>query len=399
MEISNQSLTQVVRYNLGLNQQRRQTAVEHMATGERISKAKEGPAAAAVANRMTVRAQGLSQAMRNAGDGLALAARLDTALDEINTELQQIRQSTVAALNGTLSDNDRATVERDIQRSLDTIDGIAESTQFNGLHLLDGSRERASIQVGVDDDDRLYIDLERMNTQALGLAPEEHAEPVADTLEPNEPPPMSAPAFQANGRTADADAVFAFMAGGFQVYGYEAVQGADGSLYVRDEDYNYYAVYSSKVTDAGGAINGPEAPSGGDTVELGFDPWAPVAAPQGFSTTPSATAADAPSENAPTNETPAATSRLLSLEAIDRALQRVDRFRGYLGATENRIDSALATILEQKNAVVAARSRVLDADYAHESAQLASAQLLENAGISVLAQANQARSTIVALLG
>ncbi|ERJ17787.1 Flagellin protein [Salinisphaera shabanensis E1L3A] len=399
MNISNQSLTQVVRYNLGLHQQRKQIAVKHMASGERVNQAKEGPAAAAIANRMTARTQGLTQAMRNASDGLALAARLESSLEDINNELQHIRKSTVGALNGTLSDIDRATIGRDIQNSLDTIDRIAERTQFNGMHLLDGSRQRVSIQVGTDDGDRLYIDLERMNTQALGLAPEEHAEPVADTLEPNEPPPMSAPAFQANGRTADADAVFAFMAGGFQVYGYEAVQGADGSLYVRDEDYNYYAVYSSKVTDAGGAINGPEAPSGGDTVELGFNPWAPVAAPEGFSTTPRATTADAPSENASTNETPAAPSRLLSLEAIDHAIQQVDRFRGYLGATENRIDSALATILEQKNAVVAARSRVLDADYAHESAQLASAQLLENAGISVLAQANQARSTIVALLG
>jgi flagellin len=398
MNISNHALTQVVRYNLGVNQQRKQTAVEHMASGERINKAQEGPAGAAIANRMAVRTQGLTQAMRNASDGIALDARLESSLENINNELQHIRKLTVGVLNDTLSDIDRATIGRDIQNSLDTIDRIAKRTQFNGLHLLDGSRQRVSIQVGVDDDDRLDINLERMDIQALGLAPEEHAAPVADTHEPDEPPPLSAPAFQANGRTADADAVFAYAAGGIQVYDYEAVKAEDGSLYVRDKDYNYYAVYYSKVTDAGGAINGPEDESSGDTVELGFDPWAPVAAPEGFSTTPNVTA-DAPSEKASKNETPAATSQLLSLKAIDHAIQQVDRFRGALGATENRIDSALATILEQKNAVVAARSRVLDADYAHETAQLASAQLLENAGISVLAQANQARSSIVALLG
>lgn len=395
MNISNQSLTQVVRYNLGVTQQRKQTAVEHMASGERINQAKEGPAALAVANRMTVRAQGLTQSMRNASDGMALAARIEASLDGINTELQQIRQSSVAALNGTLSDSDQATIERDIRKGLDTIDEIVEITRFNGMSLLDGSRQRASIQVGVDDDDRLHIELKRMDLEALGLAP---AEQVDDPPEPVESAPLPAHTIQANGRSADEDAVFAFADGGAQVYGYEAVRSEDGSLYVRDEDYNYYAVYYSKVTNAGGAINGPEA-EGGDTVELGFSHWSPIVTPAGLPAAPSATV-ETPEVDTPVeNQTPAATSRLLSLEAIDHAIQQVDRFRGYLGATENRIDSALATILEQKNAVVAARSRVLDADYAHESAQLASAQLLENAGISVLAQANQARSSIVALLG
>ncbi|WKD28176.1 flagellin FliC [Halomonas sp. KG2] len=258
----------IVQNNLRSSQQAMQTAMERLSSGLRINSAKDDPAGQAIANRMGAQLRGMEQAIRNTNDGISMAQTAEGSLDQINDNLQRIRELSVQAANGTNSSDDLGSIQNEIDQRLEEIDRLAEQSNFNGIKLFDSSKA-VNIQVGANDGDSIAVRFAAMNRQALGL---------------------------------------------------ESFSVLDGS------------------------------------------------------------ATDNP------------------LKAMDDAIKKVDRQRSYLGAVQNRFESVIDGLNTNIINTSAAQSRIQDADYAREVSNLIRAQILQQAGIAILAQANQQPQMILRLL-
>src|SRR5688500_3622917 len=152
-------MPQVINTNvLSLNAQRNlatsgsalATALQRLSSGLRINSAKDDAAGLAIAERFTTQIRGLSQAARNANDGISLAQTGEGALAEITRNLQRIRELSVRAANSTSSVSDRAALDQEVQQRLAEIQRVSAQTSFNGQKILDGSFGNAAFQVGAN---------------------------------------------------------------------------------------------------------------------------------------------------------------------------------------------------------------------------------------------------------
>ncbi|EPA3229464.1 TPA: flagellin FliC, partial [Shigella boydii] len=166
--INTNSLSLITQNNINKNQSALSSSIERLSSGLRINSAKDDAAGQAIANRFTSNIKGLTQAARNANDGISVAQTTEGALSEINNNLQRIRELTVQASTGTNSDSDLDSIQDEIKSRLDEIDRVSGQTQFNGVNALakDGSMK---IQVGANDGQTITIDLKKIDSDTLGL--------------------------------------------------------------------------------------------------------------------------------------------------------------------------------------------------------------------------------------
>lgn len=166
--INTNSLSLITQNNINKNQSALSTSIERLSSGLRINSAKDDAAGQAIANRFTSNINGLTQAARNANDGISAAQTTEGALSEINNNLQRIRELTVQSQNGTNSDSDQDSIQDEIKSRLDEIDRVSGQTQFNGVNVLakDGAMK---IQVGANDGETITIDLKKIDSSTLGL--------------------------------------------------------------------------------------------------------------------------------------------------------------------------------------------------------------------------------------
>src|SRR5690554_6040668 len=143
------------------------SAIERLSSGLRINSAKDDAAGQAIANRFTANIKGLTQATRNANDGISIAQTTEGALNEINNNLQRIRELSVQAANGSNSDTDLESIQAEINQRLEEIDRVSTQTQFNGKNVL-ATTQTLSIQVGAKDSETIDIKLKEINRDTLG---------------------------------------------------------------------------------------------------------------------------------------------------------------------------------------------------------------------------------------
>ncbi|HGH5978938.1 TPA: flagellin [Kluyvera georgiana] len=167
--INTNSLSLITQNNINKNQSALSSSIERLSSGLRINSAKDDAAGQAIANRFTSNIKGLTQAARNANDGISVAQTTEGALSEINNNLQRVRELTVQATTGTNSESDLSSIQDEIKSRLDEIDRVSGQTQFNGVNVLakDGSMK---IQVGANDGETITIDLKAINSSVLGLS-------------------------------------------------------------------------------------------------------------------------------------------------------------------------------------------------------------------------------------
>ncbi|EEW8343091.1 FliC/FljB family flagellin [Escherichia coli] len=167
--INTNSLSLITQNNINKNQSALSSSIERLSSGLRINSAKDDAAGQAIANRFNSNIKGLTQAARNANDGISVAQTTEGALSEINNNLQRIRELTVQATTGTNSDSDLDSIQDEIKSRLDEIDRVSGQTQFNGVNVLskDGSMK---IQVGANDGETITIDLKKIDSDTLNLA-------------------------------------------------------------------------------------------------------------------------------------------------------------------------------------------------------------------------------------
>lgn len=167
--INTNYLSLVAQGNLVKSQNSLGQAIERLSSGLRINSSKDDAAGQAIANRFTANIRGLNQAARNANDGISLAQTTEGSLNEINNNLQRIRELSVQAANGSNSQSDLNSIQDEIQQRLDEIDRVSRESKFNGTTILGAAAKGLTIQVGANDNEIISIDLREISTKTLFL--------------------------------------------------------------------------------------------------------------------------------------------------------------------------------------------------------------------------------------
>ncbi|HCM61254.1 MAG TPA: flagellin FliC [Morganella sp. (in: Bacteria)] len=375
--INTNVLSLVTQNNLNRSQGMLGTAIERLSSGARINSAKDDAAGQAIANRFTSNVRGLTQASRNASDGISIAQVTEGAVNEINDNLQRIRELSVQAQNGTNSESDINSIKEEVGQRLKEIDRISEQTQFNGIKVL-SSDTKMSFQVGTNDGETIDIDLKKVDGASLGLDKLDIAASKFGAM-------LSAGDFVADikGDGTEADALKAAENGIKDI--------KFGGKDVTDVKISYQTKPDGSIdTDnvyIQGKVDGKDV-----TLKAGVDKKA----------ADSATAIDAKLEFTGVAVLDAAEQKALDdkgpLGTLDKALSKVDSQRSQLGAFQNRMQSTINNLNNSVNNLSAARSRIQDADFAVEVSNMSRGQILQQAGTSVLAQANQVPQSVLSLL-
>lgn len=367
--------------NLNNSQSALNTSLERMSSGLRINSAKDDAAGLAISERFTAQIRGLNQAARNANDGISLSQTAEGALSEVSNNLQRIRELAVQSSNATNSQSDRDALQTEVTQLLNEIDRVADSTEFNGVKLLDGSFTGAVFQVGANAGETITIaSTTDSNTAALG------------SVSTNTTAGLSV---AASGITGYATAI---AAGGVTINGTDigAIAGA-GSAAERAGQLVNAINNVSQTTGVGASYDGA-------TGQLTLNSAAAITV---AGTTNSATVAGYANAAFATVTTAAGIDTLTvgnfagaqsAIELIDSSLTTVNSARATLGAVQNRFESVVRSVQTTSENLSASRSRIMDADFAAETANLTRAQILQQAGTAMLSQANSAPQNVLALL-
>ncbi|PWW13758.1 MULTISPECIES: FliC/FljB family flagellin [Pseudidiomarina] len=395
MSVINTNITSMIgQQNLSKSQSALATSMERLSSGLRINSAKDDAAGQAIANRMSSQITGLSQAQRNANDGISVAQTAEGALNQVNDNLQRIRELSVQAQNGTNSQDDLNSIQAEIQQRLGEIDRISEQTDFNGVKVL-AKDQALNIQVGANDGEAIDINLEKIDSGTLGLSSFNVTGPVGTetTLD----------ATVAAGQFGETTAVTTGVVAGDSTtatnwgtkLGLTGAPSAVAQSVIEDENGNLF-VKSTLTVDA---TQNAELTALGfeETSATTFDIYTAVDAEDATVAGTDATFTVNLADLEVSDLTSGATASPLA--ALDTALSKVDTLRSDLGAIQNRFESAITNLQTNETNLAAARSRIEDADYAVEVANMTRSQILQQAGTSVLAQANQVPQSVLSLLG
>ncbi|UVC27884.1 FliC/FljB family flagellin [Pantoea sp. SOD02] len=421
--INTNSLSLITQNNINKNQSALSTSIERLSSGLRINSAKDDAAGQAIANRFTSNINGLTQAARNANDGISAAQTTEGALSEINNNLQRIRELTVQSQNGTNSDSDLSSIQDEIKSRLDEIDRVSGQTQFNGVNVLakDGAMK---IQVGSNDGETITIDLQKIDSSTLGLkgfSVDGNSLKLSDTITKVGDASTGAMAdvdlaAVASGLGVDASGLSlhnVLTSGGAATADYVVTSGSDnysvsvgsgGVVTLNTTDVSYTDT-DNGVTS--GEMSGKFIKVGSDSTggAVGFvtvqgkdyKTDSGAIANGGDSTTTGTTDIADIADSANANVfSGSSTNDPLAL--LDKAIASVDKFRSSLGAVQNRLDSAITNLNNTTTNLSEAQSRIQDADYATEVSNMSKAQIIQQAGNSVLAKANQVPQQVLSLL-
>ncbi len=357
---------------LGKSQNLSDQALQRLSSGLRINSAKDDAAGLAISTRFSAQISGLNVATRNANDGISLAQTAEGALDEITNNLQRIRELAVQAANATNSDSDRQALNDEVEQRVNEIDRISSQTAFNGLKLLDGSFGKENFQVGANAGETIAIDLgSDKSTRKGDIGDLALASKTFGNVANNDTLQIKI------GSDVDETVTFIKASGNLTID--EAVEQIRAKeiegLYVsKSEDgtkVEFRASEELKLTET--------------TAGTGF----------GMSAEETFTVSNGSLESVDVSTVNGANDAILR---IDQALTSVNDLRGNLGAIQNRFESTIANLSTSVENLSASNSRILDADFAAETAKLSKSQVLQQAGISVLAQANARPQQVLSLL-
>jgi flagellin len=144
-------------------------AMERLSSGLRINSAKDDAAGLAISTGMQSQIKGINQGVRNANDGISMAQTAEGSMDEMTNILQRMRELSVQASNDTNSSSNRASIQKEVDQLYSELDRIAETTQFNGINLLDGSNKSTTLQIGANSGETLSFSIDAVTTKDLNL--------------------------------------------------------------------------------------------------------------------------------------------------------------------------------------------------------------------------------------
>ncbi|MDB5970199.1 MAG: flagellin [Hydrocarboniphaga sp.] len=364
--------------NVNKSQAALNTAMQRLSSGMRINSAKDDAAGLAIAQRFTSQISGLGQASRNANDGISLAQTAEGALVEVTNNLQRIRELAVQSSNATNSQSDRDALQTEVTSLKSEVDRVANTTAFNGTKVLDGSFTGAVFQVGANAGETITVsNVADANLAALSsVSTASTASTQVATLGTGA---AAAGSLTINGTDVGALASVGTAAErGAQVV--EAINNVSTTTGVNayvDSTTNQIMLTSEATITVGGTD---------DATLTGFDGATGV------------TATATNQTGLTTLDVSSYAGAQLAIKQIDSALGQINTSRAGLGAVQNRFSSVVSSVDTTSENLQASRSRIQDTDFAQETANLSRAQVLQQAGISMLAQANSSAQGVLKLL-
>jgi len=471
--------------NLGTSQNSLTTSIQRLSSGLRINSAKDDAAGLAISERFTTQIRGLNQAARNANDGISLAQTTEGAMSGAGNILQRVRELAVQSANASNSAGDRQALQNEVGQLVAELDRIAQTTEFNGQKLLDGTFGTQQFQVGANANQTIVAATANLRTTVYGnnqvqaaggaatLAAAGSNNTTGGTVAINGALGSATVTVAANSTakanadkinlaqattgvvaTARTDLSLTFSATGaysltiqsdntttqavsFSVSAVSTSDGLSGAVAAINDQSSKTGVTASLnatgtaivLSNATGnditisdttVVNGGNvtvqkldstgAASGGTAV-LTADALATSATTVGYITLDSekSFAVDATTTNAFVDV--GSTLKKVSdldistfskatdaLKTVDAALAFISGERAKLGALQARFETSIANLQVTSENLSASRSRIQDADFAMETANLSRAQILQQAGTAMVAQANQIPQGVLALL-
>ncbi|NUQ55711.1 MAG: flagellin, partial [Dehalococcoidia bacterium] len=349
----------------------------------------------AISEKMRAQIRGNAQAVRNAQDGISMLQTAEGALDEVHSILQRMRELSVQAANGTYADGsaERTSIGQEINQLKQEIDRIATSTKFNGQNLLTGTLTGTlGGATGTD----LIVGDQLTTTAVAAVTKVEVAGAKAQTYTFTSGGAGSLTLTGADGSAQTLSGITNLAANETRTLNFSnlgvsiTIQANASGKAVADLITDLTAAADDTIVVTGsGAASLQVGANSGDSLAISFVNM--QTGQLGAGSDLSTLIAD------DTNvSTQAKASTLIS--ELDGAISDVNAQRGTLGASQNRLEHVIKSLSVAVENLSAAESRIRDADVADLSSRMVSNQILQQAGISVLAQANQAPQAALALL-
>ena len=397
------------------NQRVMEQTMERLSTGMRINSASDDAAGLGIGNKMESQIRGLQQAVRNANDGIAMVQTADGAAEEIGNMFQRMRELAVQAQNGTNGANDLTNLNKEFASLATEIDRIASTTEFNNVKVLDGTAGDKSFNVGADASDDLTVSFLDFNLT------EGAATQSAQTFDVN------ITQTQLNLITASSTFVITDSFGNGITITDAQIDTASGSVRSTLQtatlaDLATAATAAMLVNTAFG--DAEDGTAGGFSVAAngseGLRFTQSVAGTGVISSTRQTTAAGVSTDVAgaaiEANSDYSASAGVIgenlsawttagsvaqtgtTLTKIDTAIQGISAARADFGAAINTLEYSIDNLNTAVQNTMAAKSAVMDADYASETTELARTQIISQASTAMLSQANQQAQSVLALL-
>jgi flagellin len=417
------------------------SALQQLSTGLRVNTAADDAAGYAIAQGMTSQVNGLNQASQNANDGVSLTQTASGAMTEITNDLQTMRDLAVESLNATNSSNDRQDLNAQFTQLAADVNNVAANTQFNGVNLLDGSFQGADFQIGANAGQIISVSsIASAATSAIGNYNTTSGNGVYDA---------GVTAGAANSIIANGDTVTLNIQVGTGAGDAAASTAAAAATAISTGPITLTGNASTDLSQVASAINqaigssdgivatvnsagtGINLSSANGTAEQSVQ--ISVGASTGtFATTVAAGAAgalgdlglgaaagaitgggvayavgsdantglagNATAENLSNTSVTSVDNSNLVLISVDNALQQLATSSAQLGAYQNRFQAAITGLNTDATNLSNAKSSIVDTDYAAATSNLSKAQILQQAGTAMVAQANTIPQNILTLL-
>ncbi|AXR16189.1 flagellin [Bacillus thuringiensis] len=441
------------------NQAKMSTAMDRLSSGKRINNASDDAAGLAIATRMRARESGLGVAANNTQDGISLIRTADSAMNSVSNILLRMRDLANQSANGTNTDKNQGALDKEFAALKEQIDYISKNTEFNDKKLLDGSNKAIAIQT-LDSDDKgkqIDISLSDSSTTALkinnlsiaanglgigsgnklvGVADNTIANASADALskldgttgdtdtkrtaavkaftdqykdlkvamnaKDVETIDAAIKKFEGENTLENAKAIGAAFKGAAKATLTADITTADtASKALSDLDTNSTTdsrktamkAFVAEFDKVKGSMNSSDVTRISDAIDR-------FSKTDDSGNTLEAARAIGDAFKAATTDgkTSTATDANSAIKAIDEALETIASNRATLGATLNRLDFNVNNLKNQASSMASAASQVEDADMAKEMSEMTKFKILNEAGISMLSQANQTPQMVSKLL-
>ena len=351
-----------------------ETAFERLSTGKRVNSASDDAAGLAIGKDLESRVRGLNQAIRNVNDGISMVQIAEGAMDEATTILQRMRDLAVQAANGSLGTAERGYLNTEQSKLATTLGSVFDLAKFNETDLIgDSSATNISIQSGADAADVTTLSIAALSEVMLEVGGTD---------------------IDLTGVTSRGD-VLEFDTSGLNFSGTTLSISVDGVAFTataalgsgNDETHADDLIFQDANGVALGAtLDGTVA----NKITITFTDKAQhsvVTISDGTTATANGTETTSGIDNASG-----------AISTIDRALATVASQRAELGAFQQQLESTVRNLANVAENTAAAQGRIMDTDYAAETANLTKAQILQQAATSILAQANAQPQSVLSLL-
>ena len=363
-------------------------ALERLSSGKRINSAADDAAGLAVANKMTSQMLGMRTAIRNTQDGISLVQTAESSMNEINNMILRMRELAVQMNNDVYTSKDRDNAQLEVNALLQQIDQIAETSTFNGVKLLDGTYNK-EIRAGNTNAEVINISINNVATSSMakvtGFAKNTVAVDTGGVTSTGADTDLKVTMGQTNTSTVDIDTSLfstafktAFKTDSLGVF---TKGGANASKFDIDSK-------TGKLT------SNTAMAAGANTVTAVYTPRTGTAHTETITLTVTA----ATEKNLSEIEVETTAKATHAVEQLDKALEEVSTAQAKLGAIQNRLSHNIDNLSKSSMLTEQSVGRIVDADFATETSELSKQQILAQAATSMLAQANQSKQSVLALL-